>query len=154
MAEDFLCCTGLIPPDRCESACLSQPVVRLERPTSAGSSWWRRENADGIRLSFAIPAQTASCQRVKGQSNVHELHLYFHSGTTDTKYTGTIQVGFLPSPHEVKVNMTVNGGDPAGNSSVSGILSSKPGRYAMTVAIDAENGGTRQIRESVPVTVK
>ena len=83
-------------------------------------------------------------------------HFYFHSGTTDTKYTGTIEIGFLEGsrPHVVKLNTTVKGGAPAGNSSVSGIVSPNPGRYALTIAVVAENGATREIRESVPVTVR
>jgi hypothetical protein len=83
-------------------------------------------------------------------------HFYLHSGTTDTKYTGTIEIGFFEGsrPHVVKLNTTVKGGAPAGNSSVSGIVSAKPGRYPMTIAVVAENGETREIRESVPVTVR
>jgi len=83
-------------------------------------------------------------------------HFYFHSGTVDTKYTGTIEIGFLEGskPHVVAVNTTVKGGASAGNSSVSGIVSSNAGRYPMTIAVVAENGATREIRESVPVTVR
>ena len=113
-----------------------------------------RENADrefvcqsDPRTECVVPASQPDNQTFTN------VHFYFHSGTTDTKYTGNIQIGFLTSPHEVKLNTTVKGGDTAGNSSVSGIVSSKPGGYQMTVAVDAENGGTRQIRDSVPVTV-
>jgi hypothetical protein len=83
-----------------------------------------------------------------------DTHFYFHSGAIDTKYTGTIQIGFLTSPHELKPNLTVKAGGSAANATVSGIASSKPGRYQMTIAAVAESGGTRQIRDSVPVTIK
>jgi hypothetical protein len=81
-------------------------------------------------------------------------HFYFHSGTTDTKYAGTIQLGFLMSPHETKPNLIVKSGDSATNASVSGIVSSRPGRYPMRIDVVAESGGRRQIRDSVPVIVK
>jgi len=100
------------------------------------------------RTDCVMPASQPDDQRFTN------THFYFHSAAADTKYTGTIQVGFLTSPHEFKPNLIVKGGDPATNASVSGIVSSKRGRYQMTITAVAESGGTQQIRDSVPVTVK
>jgi len=85
-----------------------------------------------------------------------DVHFYFHSATADTKYTGTIQIGFMEgsTPHEVTSNVTVKRGDSPANTSVSGIVSSTPGTHPMTIAIVAESGTIQQIRERVPVTVK
>jgi hypothetical protein len=84
------------------------------------------------------------------------VHFYFHSATADTKYTGTIQIEFFEgaTPHEVVSNVMVKGGGSPGNTSVSGIVTSKPGIHPMTIAIVAESGATQQIRERVPVAVK
>jgi hypothetical protein len=84
------------------------------------------------------------------------VHFYFHSAATDTKYTGTIQIEFFEgsTPHEVTSDVTVKGRGSPANTSVSGIVSSKPGIHPMTIAMVAESGTTQQIRERVPVTVK
>ena len=84
------------------------------------------------------------------------VYFYFHSATTDTRYTGTIQIGFLEgsTPYEVKPNVTVKRGASAAASSISGIVSSKPGNYPMTITVDAESGSTHLIRDRIPVTVK
>ena len=155
-AKTFCAVTGILLLTGCEKRV---PVPTGGSPGTPHVGWvimvGDRENADrefvcqsDPRTDCVVPASQAD-----NQTFTH-VHFYFHSGTTDTKYTGTIQIGFLMSPHEVKPNMTVKGGEPAGNSSVSGIVSSNQGRYPMTIAVVAENGETRDIRESVPVTVR
>ena len=86
-----------------------------------------------------------------------DVHLYYHPTATETKYTGTIQIGFFNSPHELRPNVTVMPDRGAANQSVTGIVSDKPGTNALTIAVDAtptQGGATRQIREQVRVVVR
>jgi hypothetical protein len=85
-----------------------------------------------------------------------DIHFYFHSATMDTTYTGTIQIGFFEGqkPHELKPKVIVKGGERATNASVSGIVSSKPGSYPMTIAVMAASGTSQEIRDRVPVTLQ
>jgi hypothetical protein len=41
-------------------------------------------------------------------------HLYYHPAATETKYSGSAQVGFFDRPHEIDSNITVKPGDPPG----------------------------------------
>jgi hypothetical protein len=85
------------------------------------------------------------------------VHLYYHSASAETKYTGSVRIGFFDGAHEIKPNLTVKPGDSPGNQSVSNFVSSKPGSYTMTVAVVATSvpsGVVQEIREQVPVTVK
>lgn len=91
-----------------------------------------------------------------GRQVFTDVHFYFHPAATDTKYTGKIQIGFVEgsAPYELTPNMTVKRGDSLGNTSVIGIVSSKPGTHEMTIAMVAEADSTRQIRDQVRVQVK
>jgi len=85
------------------------------------------------------------------------VHFYYHPAAAETKYTGSIRIGFFDTAHEIKPNVTVKPGDSPGNQSVSGFVSSKPGAYTMTIAVTATSGpsgAVTQIREEVPVTLK
>jgi hypothetical protein len=85
------------------------------------------------------------------------VHLYYHPAAAETKYTGSVRIGFFAEPHEIKPNLTVKPGDSPGNQSVSNFVSNKPGRYTMTIAVVATSvpsGATQQIQEQVPVTVR
>jgi len=85
------------------------------------------------------------------------VHLYYHSASAETKYTGSVRIGFFDGAHELKPNMTVKPGDSPGNHSVSSFVSSKPGTYLMTIAVVATSvpsGAAQEIREQVPVTVR
>lgn len=85
------------------------------------------------------------------------VHLYYHAAAAETKYTGSILLGFFSSAHEIRPNLIVKPGDSPGNQSVSSFVSSKPGSYTMTVAVVAASvpsGTTQEIREQVPVIVR
>jgi hypothetical protein len=85
-----------------------------------------------------------------------DVHFYFHPGTSDTTYAGTIQIAFIAgaTPHELKPNLTVKRGAAAGRSSVSGIVPAKPGNYPMLIDVVADSATPQQIRDVVPVIVK
>lgn len=88
------------------------------------------------------------------------VHLYLHPSTVQTKYVGAMQLGFLngsAEPHETRVNSTVKRGSSPVGVSVTGVLTSKPGTYPMTIALTAETSSTQRpvdIREMLSVTVK
>ena len=85
------------------------------------------------------------------------VYLYYHPAATETKYTGTVQIGFFNSALDLRPNFTVKPGASPGNQSVVGIVSGKPGTYPLRIEVDAtptRAGATRQIREQVMVTVR
>jgi hypothetical protein len=85
------------------------------------------------------------------------VHLFYHPAATETKYTGTVQIGFFNSALDLRPNFTVKPGTSPGNQSVVGIVSGKPGTYPLRIEVDATPApadATRQIREQVMVTVR
>jgi len=88
------------------------------------------------------------------------VHLYLHPSGIETRYVGTMQVGFMngsPEPHDTRVNSTVTPGSSPVNVSVTGLVTSRPGTYPMTIALSAETSTTQRpldIRETLSVTVK
>ena len=85
------------------------------------------------------------------------VHLYYHPASTQTKYAGTVQIGFFNSPLELRPNFTVEPGSSPANQGVVGIVSDKPGTYALTIGVDAtpaQPGAPWQIRDQVKVIVR
>jgi hypothetical protein len=85
------------------------------------------------------------------------VHLYYHPASTETKYTGSIRIGFFNEPHEVNPSITVKPGERPGNQSVSSFVSMKPGPYTLSIAVVAastETGQTQNIGEKVSVIVR
>ena len=85
------------------------------------------------------------------------VHFYYHPTAAETKYTGSIRIGFFDTAHEIHPNVTVKPGDPPGNQSVSDFVSTKPGAYTLTTAVVATSvlsGVVTQIREQVQVTLR
>jgi len=85
------------------------------------------------------------------------VHFYYHAAATETKYTGSIGIGFFDGAHEINPNITVKRGEPPGNQSVSDFVSSKPGVYNMAIAVVATSvpsGATTRIPGQVRVTVR
>jgi hypothetical protein len=85
------------------------------------------------------------------------VHMYYHSTPTETRYTGSVRVGFFDQPHEINPSITVKAGDRAGNQSVWDFVTSTPGTYPLTidvVATSTQAGEDRNIRDQVSVTVK
>jgi hypothetical protein len=106
----------------------------------------------GDQTNCAIPASRAD------HETFSELHLYFHSTQTETKYSGVVTIGFFRgsvTAQEVKPIVTVKPGD-IGNDSIVGIVTDKPGTQSVTIAIKAVSGaGVEQaIRERIPVMVQ
>lgn len=85
------------------------------------------------------------------------VHVYYHAASTETKYTGSIRIGFFDEPHEIDPSITVKPGESPGNQSVSDFVSAKPGMYTMSIAVVAtstQTGQTQNIRDQVSVIVR
>ena len=89
-----------------------------------------------------------------------DVHFYYHGAGAETKYTGSIEIGFLhgsSGAHTVQANTTVQKNESIRPHSVSGIVTSTPGTYALTFALDATVTGTgksQPIRERVSAVVR
>src|SRR5690242_1241883 len=58
------------------------------------------------------------------------VYFYYHPAAVETRYTGTIQLGFLEgasASHQLRTDFTVKPKDSAANQNVVGIVSSTPG---------------------------
>jgi hypothetical protein len=88
------------------------------------------------------------------------VYFYYHSAAVETRYTGTIQIGFFEgasASHQLHPDFTVKAKDSPASHSVDGIVSSTPGTYdvAIDVAATPIGSGTKQdIRERVQVIVR
>jgi hypothetical protein len=87
---------------------------------------------------------------------VSAVHFYYHGVQTDTNYTGVNKIGFFQgSGGQVQPNLTVKGDEEIVNQSVTGIVTSTPGNYEMSIAVVAASGGSnRQLNDRVRVVVK
>ena len=88
------------------------------------------------------------------------VYFYYHPAAVETRYTGTIQLGFLEgnsSLHELRPDFTVKPKDSPANQSVVGIVSSRPGTYAMAIDVVAGPTGSdarQNIQDKVQVVVR
>ena len=89
-----------------------------------------------------------------------DVHIYYHGAGAETKYTGSIQVGFFngsPSAHTLKTDLAVKKTERIANQSVSDIVTSTPGTYSVDFALVAtvtDTKKTQPIREKIRVVVR
>ena len=103
------------------------------------------------RSECVVPADRPDA-RVLGH-----VHLYYHAASTETKYTGSVRIGFFDMPHEVNPSLAVKAGSSAGNQSVTDFVTAKPGTYTLSIAVIAtstQTGQTQNIRDQVSVVVR
>jgi len=106
------------------------------------------------RTDCVVPASRPDAQVFS------DVHFYYHSAGAETKYTGSIDVGFFqgsPESRKIQANTTVPKTESITNHSVTGIVTAMPGSYPVTFALVANVAGTGQsqtIREQVPVAVR
>jgi hypothetical protein len=88
------------------------------------------------------------------------VHLFFHAAAQPTSYLGFMRAPFIEGSGQYKggeVSATVDPGSQPVATTVSGLVTSKPGAYALTISVDAtqEREATPQrIAQEIPVTVK
>jgi hypothetical protein len=88
-----------------------------------------------------------------------DVHLYFHGAGKETTYVGSYRAEFFndgdDSPNEFPIRTTVKGEEQIANHSLTGIVTARPGTYALRLAVDAKTAaGSTPIREDVPVRVQ
>jgi hypothetical protein len=106
------------------------------------------------RSECALPAST------QAEQVFSHVYLYYHGAGAETSYAGSVQIGFFrgaaASGGGSKTNITVKKDESLTNQSTTGIVTSTPGSYALTIAFDATTStGTKQaIRDEVRVAVQ
>jgi hypothetical protein len=145
------------------TGCGRRVPARTGGPADAPHVGWvimsgDRENPDRDFVCQSNPRSecVAPVDRPDARVLTH-VHFYYHPAAAETKYSGSIRVGFLGTPHDVTPTVTVKPGDSPGNQSVSGFVSSRPGTYTMSlmvVATAVPSGAVTQIRDQVSVTLK
>lgn len=106
------------------------------------------------RTECVVPAST------EGRKVFAMVHLFFHPAAAETRYTGSVQIGFFGGPaesHEMKPNVIVQPKDSPARHSMSDFVTTRPGKYQMLVALVATsvpNGEGQSIRDEVAVLVK
>jgi hypothetical protein len=89
-----------------------------------------------------------------------DVHVYYHGAGAETKYAGSMQIGFFRGSTEarnIQTNITVQKTESITNQSVTGIVTETPGNYAVgfeLVATSTDTGKSQPIREQVAVVVK
>ena len=89
-----------------------------------------------------------------------DVHVYYHGAGVETRYTGTIQIGFFKGSadaHTLKADVAVKKSESIMNQSVNGIVTSTPGTYSLDFNVAATVTDTKKsqpIREQVRVVVK
>jgi hypothetical protein len=119
-----------------------------------------RDNADrefacqsDSRTECVLPASKPDAQVFS------DIHFYFHGAGAETRYEGTINIAYLqgaPESHTSRTNITVQKNGSITNSNTTGIVTSTPGTYAVTISQTAtvkDTGKTQAIQESIAVVV-
>ena len=88
-----------------------------------------------------------------------DVHVYYHGAGAQTKYSGSVLIGFFTGPSESKtipVDTTVRKNEEIANQSVTGIVADKPGTYAITFDLTATSqaGNPQPVHDEVRVVVK
>jgi hypothetical protein len=89
-----------------------------------------------------------------------DVHFYYHGVGGETNYEGTKNLSYLqgsPDSHTSRVNVTAAKDESIANESVTGIVTSTPGTYIVTVSVTATVAATKKqvpIQESFQVIVK
>ena len=122
-----------------------------------------RDNADREFACQSEPRSECVVPSSKPDAPVFsDIHFYHHGGGTETRYEGTINIGYLrqgpaAEPHTSRISVTVKKNESITNSSVTGIVASTPGTYTLTISATAtatDGSKKHSIRESIPVIVK
>jgi hypothetical protein len=88
-----------------------------------------------------------------------DLHFYYHGTGGQTRYEGTRNIGHLQvtGSYTSRTDITVAKGQSIANQSITGIVTSMPGTYAVTLSLTATltaTGTMVPVRETIPITVK
>ena len=85
------------------------------------------------------------------------VHVVLHPTQADTRYTGTMRVGFGGAASDTKVDSTVTRGGLAGNVSVTFLLTLTPGIYRTEISLTATSKGSSapvSLRDTITLTIQ
>jgi len=88
-----------------------------------------------------------------------DIHFYYHGTGGDTRYEGTRDIGYLQvtGRYTSPIDVSVGKDESIINQSVTGIVTSMPGTYSITLSLTATMANTRKtvpVREMIHITVK
>ena len=120
-----------------------------------------RDNADQNFVCQSNPRNDCVMPVSRPDADVFSaVYVYYHGAGGETTYSGSIQIGFFRGSDDTrtfKPTVTVRKTESISNQSLTAIVTSTPGTYAMTftmVATSADSGASQPIREQVDVVVK
>ena len=121
-----------------------------------------RDNPDRDFVCQSDPRNDCVVPASRPESQVFsDVHVYYHGAGAETKYAGSMQIGFFrgaaESSRNIQTNITVQKTESITNQNVTGIVTDTPGNYAVTfglVATSTETGKSEPIRQQVPIVVK
>jgi hypothetical protein len=120
-----------------------------------------RDNADREFACQSDPRTECVLPASKPDAQVFaDIHFYFHGAGPETRYEGSINIGYLqgaPDSHTSRTSITVKKNESITNSSTTGIVASTLGTYAVTISQTAtvkDTGTSQPIQESILVAVK
>ena len=106
------------------------------------------------RTECVVPAS-------RPDDKVHsEVHVYYHGAGTETRYQGTVHVGFFagsPATNTLKTDVAVKKIERIANQSVTNIVTETPGTYSVDLthmATVADTKATQPLTEQITVVVR
>lgn len=145
-------------------SCAKRPPEPRVTPGTPHISWvvmsGDRDNPDADFVCQSDPANDCTVQASRPGAQVFsDVHVYYHGVGGETKYAGSFDVGFFegePASHRIQTAITVHKNESITNQSVTGIVTSTPGTYAIQFALTATltGGQTRSIDNQISVVVK
>ena len=87
------------------------------------------------------------------------VHVYYHSSRSETKYTGSVHIGFFGGStggHGLKPSITVRANSTPISQAVTDVVTTKPGRYTVQISVVATfgTGRTQTIEDEIEVEVR
>jgi hypothetical protein len=120
-----------------------------------------RDNPDREFVCQSDPRNDCAIEASRPDAQAFsDVHFYYHSAGGETKYDGTVTIGFFDgssASRTAPTSVVVGKGESITNQSVTGIVTSRPGTYEVTFALTAtisQTGRSQPIRQSVQVVVK
>ncbi|HMD36338.1 MAG TPA: hypothetical protein VKH42_15285 [Vicinamibacterales bacterium] len=120
-----------------------------------------RDNPDQDFVCQSAPRSDCAVSASKPAAQVFgKVYFYYHGAGSETRYEGPIEIGFFQgdrASHTTKSNIAVKKNESITNQSVTGIVTSTPGTYSVTIDVSGrvvETGRTEVIRESISVVVR
>jgi|SRR5436190_5085648 len=119
-----------------------------------------RENPDQEFVCQSTPRNECAVNASKPDAQVFgKVYFYYHGTDAVTRYEGPIEIGFFRgdrAANTTKAAIAVRKDESITHESVTGIVTSTPGTYAVKLDLSAkvETGRTGAIRETIVVVVR